>query len=86
MIFVILPLKVGLNWIVDSRDSRNLTNGFSLLHVFNIRESNIECQIPFDIRKSTLKINVELNLLFKIVFDIQDSTNLNYGLNLIKSI
>ena len=43
MIFAIQHLKVGLNGIVDSRDSRNLTDGFSLIQVFNIRESNNEC-------------------------------------------
>ena len=31
-------------------------------------------RFPFDIRKSTLKINVELSLLFEIAFDIRDST------------
>ena len=33
-----------------------------------------------------LKTNVELSLLFEIAFDIRNSTNLNFGLNLIKAI
>ena len=82
MIFVIQHLKIEL----DSRDLRNLTNGFSLKQVFNIRESNNECKIPFDIRISTLKTYFELSLLFEIGFNIRDSTNLNVGLNLIKAI
>ena len=54
--------------------------------IFSVRYLILDIDTnEFNIRHSK-HLNVELSLLIEIAFDIRDSTNLTFGLNLIKAI